>query len=64
MRKKKASESTLSSVTREMAKPRIAESARKERDTVANGGHISQRNAVQATPREYALASHLNGTRE
>ena len=31
---------TLSSIKREMAKPRIAESARQGADTLANGGRI------------------------
>jgi len=37
---KKSSVAVFSSVAAEMAKTRVAESAKRDADTVANGGHI------------------------
>ena len=36
-----SSAATLASVKKEMAKPRVAESARQDPDTLANGGRIA-----------------------
>jgi hypothetical protein len=50
----------LSSVKKEMAKPRIVESARKEADTLANGGHIAVLTHEEAVRKARARKILLN----
>jgi hypothetical protein len=54
-RRKEPSQTILSSVKKEMAKPRLAESTRKEADTLANGEHIAMVGLSTRTP---VLVSH------
>jgi hypothetical protein len=49
-RRKEPSQTILASVQKEMAKPRLAESTRKEADTLANGGHIALVELSTRTP--------------
>jgi hypothetical protein len=49
-RRKEPSQTILASVKKEMAKPRRAESTRREADTIANGGHIAMVELSTRTP--------------
>ena len=64
MRKKKtkneSSKSTVLSVAREMAKPRMAESVRKERDAVASGADVPVQ-SFSDTFSQRAPVSHYQG---
>jgi hypothetical protein len=62
-RRKEPSQTILSSVQKEMAKPRRAESSRKEADTLANGGHIAMVKLSHEDARSWPAVTHSQGSK-
>jgi hypothetical protein len=54
--RKQPAKTALSIVRTVMAKPRVAESSKKNADTLANGGHMAVPAAKRATGRLHAAA--------
>lgn len=57
--RKQSPSSTLASVKREMSKPRVVQSARRDPDTLANGGHMDIVSHAEAVTRAEAMRALL-----
>lgn len=53
--RKQSASSTLASVKREMSKPRVVQSARRDPDTLANGGHMDIVSHAEAVTKAEAM---------